>query len=173
MAVKSDGMPEEIKEPIERILAKRARKIYLEETGKQWEKEPPSDEEAKEYVRRAAKMLLEEWQKMGREYYSAVKKILGAPPEREKVAYFRVDHVAEVKGGKLVKRDKTRFEIIPLEPKGPPEIPPRAVLKCPICQEYTMKRIADGIWQCTRNPTHFVSIRKWFPTYRRVRKGTS
>ena len=162
----AEEIPEEIKKPIEEVLAEEAREIYLEETGKTWEEEPPSEEESKEYIRKAAKRLLEKWQKTGREYYSAVKRLLGAPPPREEVLVYRVDKIGEVKGGKLVRRDKTTFAVLPLEPKKPPEIPPRAILRCPICGTYTMKQIADGIWQCTNNPLHTVSTVKWFPRRR-------
>ena len=162
----SEEIPEEMKKPIEKILAEEAREIYLEETGKHWEEQPPSEEEAREYIRKAARKLLEKWQKTGREYYSAVKRLLGAPPPREEVLVYRVDKIGEVKGGKLVRRDKTTFAVLPLEPTKPPEIPPRAILRCPICGTYTMKQIADGIWQCTRNPFHTVSTLEWFPRRR-------
>ena len=166
MAEETSEIPREIKEPIEKVLAEEAREIYLEETGKQWEEEPPSEEESKEYIRKAARRLLEKWQKTGREYYSAVKRLLGAPPPREDVLVYRVDKIGEVKGGKLIRRDKTRFEILPLKPKEPPEIPPRAILKCPECGTYTMKQIMPGLWQCTRNPFHTISTLKWFPRRR-------
>ena len=162
----AEEIPEEIKKPIEEVLAEEAREIYLEETGKRWEDEPPSEEESREYIRKAARRLLEKWQKMGREYYSAVKRLLGAPPPREEVLVYRVDKIGEIKGGKLVRRDKTTFAVLPLEPKKPPEIPPKAILKCPICGTYTMKQIADGIWQCTNNPFHIVSVIDWFPRRR-------
>ena len=77
-----------------------------------------------------------------------------------------VDKIGEIKGGKLVRRDKTTFAILPLEPKKPPKIPPRAILKCPICGTYSMKQIADGLWQCTNNPFHTISIIEWFPRRR-------
>jgi len=162
----AEEISREIKEPIEKLLSEEARKIYEEETGKRWEEKPPTEEEAKEYVRKAARRLLEKWQKIGKEYYTAVKQILGAPPPREEVLVYRVDKVGEVKGGKLVPTDKTTFKILPLEPSKPPEIPPRAILKCPICGTYTMKQISAGLWQCTNDPTHFVSILEWFPRRR-------
>ena len=159
----AEEVPEEIKKPIGKVLAEEAREIYLEETGKQWEEEPPSEEEAKEYVRKAARRLLEKWQKIGKEYYTVVKHLLGAPPEREKLLVYKVDRIGEVKGGKLVRTDETSFKIVPLEPKKPPTIPPRAILKCPICGTFTMRPIGRGLWQCTMNPTHYISVSEWFP----------
>ena len=162
----AEEIPEEIKKPIEEVLAEEARKVYREETGKEWEEEPPSEEEAKEYVRKAARRLLEKWQKLGKEYYTIVKQLLGAPEPTEELLIYKVDKVGEVKGGKLVRRDKTTFVILPLEPEKPPKIPPRAILRCPICGTFTMKQIMEGIWQCTNNPLHTVSTVKWFPRRR-------
>ncbi len=155
---------EEIEQPVEKLLAKEAGRIYFEETHKVWEEEPPSDEEAKEYVRKAARSILERWQKTIREYYAVAKKILGAPPEPQYViTYYHKGQVVQRKA-KPVFTYKTHMKIIPLLDEKPAEIPPKAILRCPWCNEYSMRLIMPGMWQCTINPSHVVSITKWFPT---------
>jgi len=155
--------PEELEEPIEKTLTNETRRIYFQETGKRWEDEPPSEEQAKEYVRKAAKSIIERWQKGIREYYSAVTTILGAPAEPEYTLVY-------YKKGKIIKHraepvfvHRTHVKLIPMLDDKPAKIPPRAILRCPWDKQFSMKQIMAGMWQCTINPAHIISVVRWFP----------
>jgi hypothetical protein len=156
---------EELTEPVEKLLAKEARRIYMEETGRIWEEEPPSDEEAKELVRKAAKSLLERWQKAIKTYYEMTTTILGAPkPPEYTVVYYHEGKIVKHRAKPLLTQ-KTYMKLVPLIDDKPAKIPPKALLKCPFdpSHGFTMRQIMPGLWQCTQNPSHVVSIVSWFP----------
>lgn len=158
---------EEIEQPIEKTLTKEARRVYFEKTGKTWEEEPPSEEEAREYVRLAAKSMMARWQKGLRQYYEAVTTVLGAPPEPEyTLVYYKKGKLVKHRG-QLVSRYKTHVKLIPMLDDKPAKIPARAILRCPWCNQYSMKQIMPGMFQCSLNPSHIVSITKFFPPPRR------
>jgi hypothetical protein len=156
---------EEFTEPVEKLLAKEARRIYMEETGKVWEEEPPSEEEARELVRKAAKSLMERWQKGLKTYYEMATTVLGAPkPPEYAVVYYHEGKIVKHRAEPLFTH-RTHMKLIPLLDDKPAKIPPKALLKCPFdpTHGFSMKQIMPGLWQCTQNPAHIVSISSWFP----------
>jgi len=146
--------PEELRTPVKELIGRRARELYKEETGKEWDKEPPEEEVAKAYVRRAARQILGRWHRAAKEYFKAVETIFGAPPERRM----------------LLVRINKKTKLIPTEEiVKPGVVPPHATLQCPYCGAVAMKMIVPGLWQC-KNCYRTVSIYKWFPTRPRRRR---
>lgn len=167
MSEEVEPIPEsEIEEPIEATLTKEARRVYREETGKIWDEEPPTDEEAREYIRKAAKSMMTRWQKGLKEYYQAVTTVLGAPAEPEyTLVYYKKGKLVKHRG-EVVSRYRTHIKLIPILNEKPAKIPARAILRCPWGCGFTMRQIMAGMWQCRQNPAHLVSILKWFPVKR-------
>lgn len=141
---------EELETPIEKLVAKKAEELYKKETGLDWEKEPPEEKIAEEYVRRAGKQILTRWLKGAKEYLKTTEIVFGTPPERKMV---------------LVKYDK-KVELLPTEEiLKPSAVPATATLQCPYCGALAMKTLVPGVWQC-RNCWRTINTLTWFPRKR-------
>ncbi|MEM2281842.1 MAG: hypothetical protein QXZ68_07690 [Candidatus Bathyarchaeia archaeon] len=136
---------EEIKEPIDKILAKLARQIYYEKTGKVWEKDPPDEVEAQVFVRLAARRLIEKWHRFVKDVHAFLSgKLVGKPSEwRKLVAVVK----REVETPEGVKTQKFAV-VVPVEEVTPEKLPPESILVCPKCSALAMKPIARGLWRC-------------------------
>jgi len=151
--------PEEIEEPIDKTLTKETRRIYFKETGKRWEDEPPSEEEAREYVRKAAKSIMRRWQKGMRQYYEAVTTVLGAPPEPEyTLVYYKKGRIVKHRA-KPVFKYKTHVKLIPMLDEKPAKVPREAILRCPFepAHGFSMRQIMAGMWQCVDDRTEVLT----------------
>jgi len=143
--------PEELEKPVEKLLEEEARKIYKERTGKEWEEEPPTEEEGLKLVREASRRILEKWRKGAKIYYDLVKMVF-KPPEKP-------EYLTVIIGRKIK-------QIPILEAAKPTVLPKTAILRCPKCGRFSMKMIMPGIWQCV-NCYHTLSIYRWYPYRRR------
>jgi hypothetical protein len=160
-----EEVEKEIEEPVEKTLTALVRRLYRERTGKEWEEEPPSEEEAKSYVREAAKSLMEKWQKSLAQYYEMTRTVLGAPkPPEYALVYYHEGKIVKHRAQEVFTKG-THKKIVPLLDTEPARVPSKAILKCPFdpTHGFSMKPILPGVWQCTINPAHLVSITTYFP----------
>lgn len=150
---------EELTEPVEKLLAKEARRIYEKETGKIWEESPPSEKEAKEFIRRAAKSIMERWQKGLKTYYEMTTTILGAPkPPEHMISYYHEGKIVTHRAKPVFTR-RTYMKVVPLIDEEPAKIPPKAILKCPFdpTHGFSMRQIMPGLWQCVDDKTEVLT----------------
>jgi len=125
---------EEISQPIEKTLADLARKIYKEDTGKDWEAEPPPADVAELYVEKAARQLLERWHRYAVEAFQMVKTLFGTQPTYERV---------------LAQIGPQKFISIPMKEVQAGKEGTIQVLRCPRCKVFAMKMKARGLYVCS------------------------
>jgi hypothetical protein len=158
VSYKEEITPEEISQPIEKTLAKLAEEIYLEQTGKTWKEQPPTEDEAKVFVRLAARRLIEKWHRYIKDLYAFVSgKFLGKPAEYKKL--FAVVKRPEVTAKGEVKERRITV-VLPIEEVTPAKLPPEAILVCPKCGALAMKMISRGLWRCVNcgNTVSFIGF---------------
>jgi len=138
--------PEEIAQPIEKTLGKLAEEIYLEQTGKTWKEKPPTEEEAKVFLRLAARRLIEKWHRYIKDLYAFLSaRFTGKPAEYRKL-------VAVVKRPEVTAKGEVKerkmMVVLPIEEVTPAKLPPEAILVCPRCGVLAMRMISRGLWRC-------------------------
>ncbi|MEM2281429.1 MAG: hypothetical protein QXZ68_05515 [Candidatus Bathyarchaeia archaeon] len=151
MAENFEAIAEELKQPVEKTLAKLAEQIYYEKTGKDWRKEPPDEVEAQVFVRLAARRLIEKWHRVIKDLYGFLSgRLIGKPAEWRKL----VAVVKRPTGERLT-------VVLPVEQATPEKLPPESNLVCPKCGVLAMKPISRGIWRCI-NCGYALSLLSYF-----------